>query len=64
MDTVINYRRKTITELGEERQCTSCGEFWPADTEFSELRKSSRDGLSQRCIACTKAREWRLYRPL
>ncbi len=27
--------RNTIqTELGEEVQCTKCGDFWPADPEF------------------------------
>lgn len=27
-------RPRLFTELGEEVQCSLCGEFWPADEEF------------------------------
>lgn len=63
MYTRLNSPAKAVTELGEEKQCTSCGEYWPADTEFFTAMRSSKDGLSPRCIACIKAKEWRLFRP-
>lgn len=34
-----------------------------ADTEFFDLKISSRDGLSMRCIACIKAQVWQLFQP-
>lgn len=27
-------QRTRITELGQERCCSKCGEWWPDDTEF------------------------------
>ncbi|WP_020656111.1 hypothetical protein [Massilia niastensis] len=51
---------KMVTELGNEKRCRVCGEFWPADHEFFEPMRSSRDGLTPRCIACIKARLWHL----
>jgi len=59
----FNSPLKAVTELGEEKQCVSCGEYWPADIEFFEAKRSSKDGLSPRCIACIKAKVWQLYRP-
>ncbi len=41
----------------------SCGEYWPADIEFFDVKTSSRDGLTPRCIACIKAKVWQLYQP-
>ncbi len=52
----------TITELGEEKRCMSCGEYWPADNEFFEVMRSRRDGWSPRCIACIRARTWQIAR--
>lgn len=49
------------SELGREKYCFTCGEFWPADEEFFVLAKSSKDRLSPRCIACSKARLWAPY---
>jgi hypothetical protein len=51
---------KVITELGNEKRCRVCGEYWPTDHEFFEPMRSSRDGLTQRCIACIKAKLWHL----
>lgn len=51
---------RTITELGQEKRCMCCGEFWPADSEFFQHMRSSRDGLTPRCIACIKAGVWQL----
>lgn len=56
MDTALNYRRRTITEIGEERQCTSCGEFWPAEAsshgityEKSEIDGERNKALHRKC---------------
>lgn len=51
---------KIVTELGSEKRCMTCGEYWPADREFFEVMRSSRDGLTPRCIACIKAKLWQL----
>jgi len=63
MQTFLYAPLKTITELGEEKRCLTCGEYWPADTEFFESQASSRDGLTPRCIACIRARLWDFIRP-
>lgn len=36
----------------QEKLCTKCLEYWPADTEFFFRQASSRDGLSNGCKAC------------
>lgn len=46
------------TEIGIEKRCLTCGEYWPADAEFFEPKPRSKDRLSPRCIACIKARNW------
>lgn len=38
--------------LFEEKQCTGCREFWPADTEFFHRDTRSASGLRNRCKAC------------
>lgn len=44
--------------IGElEKACSSCKEFWPADTEFFYPQSSARDGLHTWCKACYL--EWR-----
>ena len=40
-----------ITELGIEKRCTKCGEYYPADTEFY-YRGHGSDGLHTWCKAC------------
>ena len=49
---------KIVTEIGSEKRCVSCGEYWPADTEFFEARIATRDQLATRCIACAKEKRW------
>lgn len=49
------------SELGTEKLCLACREYWPADREFF-AHAASKDGLSTRCLACIKARVWRLER--
>jgi hypothetical protein len=55
---VFGIKRTVETDIGTEKYCLSCKEYWPADTEFFEFHPSSKDRLSQRCIACIKARNW------
>ncbi len=58
MDTVtaeaqampIEHRLRT-TEVGQERFCPSCAEWWPADKEFFWATKGV---LSKTCKACSK----------
>jgi len=38
-----------VTELGVERQCNACREWWPLDDEFFYRRLSGYQG---RCKAC------------
>jgi hypothetical protein len=52
------FGSKILTEIGEEKQCITCGEFWPADTEFFDAKLKTRDRLSTRCIACVKEKVW------
>ncbi|MDM8181279.1 hypothetical protein [Marinobacter salarius] len=37
------------TELGTERRCTRCGEYWPDDAEFFYTKKGK---TQQPCKAC------------
>lgn len=50
------------TELGQEKRCMACGEYWPSDQEFFQAMRSSRDGLTPRCIACIKDKLWQVAR--
>ncbi len=47
------------TEIGKEKQCSKCKEFWPLDSEFffSRLREPRKDGSRRKgydsvCKAC------------
>lgn len=40
------------TELGIERKCSKCGEWWPHDTEFYYADADGLGGLTSRCRAC------------
>lgn len=42
-------QRFRATELGRERQCTKCGDYWPDDAEFFYLSKGK---TQQPCKAC------------
>ena len=42
-----------ITELGKEKECARCHEFWPADNEFFHKRGT---GLHSYCKACVTER--------
>ena len=58
-ESLVNLRLKRgtviFTEIGREKSCASCGEFWPADSEFylSDYKRS--DGLSSWCKGCLLA---------
>lgn len=48
------------TELGLEKRCCMCHEFWPVDDEFFYIKKSGPDAGEphSHCKACYL--EWRL----
>jgi hypothetical protein len=46
------------SELGVEKCCLACRQFWPADSEFFAPRNNSRNPLSQRCRACIAELFW------
>lgn len=46
------------SELGLEKRCLACRQFWPADSEFFEPRRNWRNPLSQRCRACIAETYW------
>lgn len=43
--------RYALTNIGLERLCSTCGEFWPADTEFFWATPGGA-GLHCWCKAC------------
>lgn len=48
---ILTHRATEIeTELGIERLCTRCQEFWPRDAEFWFLRADGR--VLGHCKAC------------
>ena len=40
------------TELGLEKRCCRCGEFWPMDSKFYQCNRRTWDGLMAYCKAC------------
>lgn len=41
------------TDIGIEKRCTRCGEFWPVDDEFySHQRDQNGERASSYCRAC------------
>jgi len=36
------------TDLGEEKRCARCGEYWPADEEFFAVCKGNKSGPHRR----------------
>lgn len=47
----LKPKRMIITELGVEKLCSKCNEYWPADNEFF-YRGSDRFKLHGWCKAC------------
>ena len=52
IDKRVSAGRFIFTELGLEKRCSTCGEFFPADTEFFFSQASRPEGLSTYCKAC------------
>ena len=44
-------------ELGPQKRCSHCGEWWPADSDFYQYNRATRDGFHSWCKACWAA--WR-----
>ena len=51
----MNAARIT-TELGTERRCTRCGDWWPEDADFFPARADRRGAFLSWCRACTYER--------
>jgi len=57
---LLNRGRYVLTDLGLEKRCRGCGDFWPADTEFFHCQPDMRDGLHGLCKpCCNEAKELR-----
>lgn len=41
-----------FSNIGREKKCPKCTEFWPADTEFFHSVPSNASGLNGWCKAC------------
>lgn len=41
-----------MTEEGQEKLCTKCDEWWPADLEFFYADRAGAGGLFYCCKAC------------
>lgn len=52
MNAASPAKRYIVTELGTEKLCPRCGEYWPADREFFWPRGHGH-GLQGWCRACT-----------
>ena len=46
----------TVTELGTERRCNACGEWWPLDGEFFYRHPRGHGGFMGMCKACRAER--------
>ena len=47
-----------VPELGIDKLCLACRQFWPANSEFFAPRNSRRNPLSQLCRACIAELFW------
>jgi hypothetical protein len=56
MKAATTIDRLRETELGLEKLCRRCDEWWPADLEFFFSDPSGKAGLFYCCKACY--REW------
>ena len=51
------WKKHKMTELGLERKCSRCQEFWPCDDEFFH---ASGNGFHSYCKACVSERCYEL----
>ncbi|EMK5463022.1 hypothetical protein [Vibrio gazogenes] len=49
---LANGKARIDPEVGLEKYCTHCGEYWPQDTLFWTPLASRPDGLQDWCKAC------------
>ncbi len=52
------YFAPITSELGLEKRCLACRQYWPADAEFFAPQNNLRNPLSQRCRACIAELFW------
>lgn len=58
MTTLTKEQRTAERQIGKQKRCTKCGEYWPADTEFF-YRGNGKDGLHTWCKACVNDETYR-----
>jgi hypothetical protein len=58
-DVATTGPKQAPGEIGEEKRCLTCGELWPADSEFFSASKSRHGALMSSCIACIKEKRSR-----
>jgi len=51
--------RTKTTELGTERRCTKCGDFWPDDAEFFYTKNGKTQQPCKACYAQLPSRQAR-----
>jgi hypothetical protein len=49
----------TVTELGTERRCNACSDWWPLDGEFFHRNPKGVGGFLGTCRACFSERRRR-----
>lgn len=53
----FGHANRCVTDLGAEKLCCTCHEWWPADAEFFARNRARPDGLSSQCKACVAAHD-------
>ena len=46
------------TELGQEKLCHDCGDWWPNAAEFYGMQSQAKDGRLGTCKACMTSRAY------
>lgn len=54
--------KAVFTDIGREKCCPRCSEYWPADSQFYHTNPSKTDGLQYWCKACYA--EWQTAKKL
>lgn len=57
--------RRQVTELGEEKFCVHCGEYWPLTNEFWYFQKAEtkKNGIVLRAMGACKGCYTEAYKP-
>lgn len=50
--------KSRFSEIGLEKRCPKCNEYWPHDTEYWFAARQQPDGLFTCCRACYMTLRW------